>query len=274
MELVFSMEGGYIHIHCLLEATPGTTAFKCLRTYWHKRHGRVFLDKRELQNPGEGYAIYCNRQAIKTIVLTCNWPQTSPQNQTPNLTVNVSNTVHSVGCMIINSVHSVNCMVSNSVTGINSNYSSYTPLLPEYPAPVYDADNCCPCEEPPSLDSIPADVVAEIVAGEEMYSGQEFVVVDKLVDCKENMPGSNDHDACKNVDDNVKIDSSPTGTPDACGKSQKGGCFHARYNPAVSGNVVVMPGLLGGMAAFQNVVPSTTIRAGPRASPATATTAA
>lgn len=55
---------------------------------------------------------------------------------------------------------------------------------------MYVADNCYYDEEPPSLDSIPADVVAEIVAGEEMYSGQEVVVVDKQpVDCVENVPG-------------------------------------------------------------------------------------
>ena len=284
LTLDLSTGGGRVHIHCLLEASPGTTAFKWLRTYWHKRHGRVFLDKRELQNP-EGYAIYCNRQAIKTIVLTCNWPQ----NQTPNLTGNLSKTVHSVNCMVSNSVHSVNCMVSNtvhsvnctvsnSVTGISSNYSSNMPLAPEYPTPVYDADICCPCEELPSLD-FTAEVVAKIATGEECYSEQE-VVVDKPVDCIENVPGSSSQGSSnagygielldapeylipENYNTIVKIESPPPVTLDVGGKPQKGGCFHDRYNPAVSGYVFDMPGMLGCMAA--NVVaPPMPIRAGPQ----------
>ena len=252
-----------IHIHCHLKANPGWTAFKWIRAYWYKRHGIVKLDKRKkLVNP-EGYAVYCNKQAIRTTILTCNCQQQLPPQ--PPVPVPAPMIIGKFSKII----HSVDCMVSNSVTGINSNSTSYDP--------VYDVDICYQSEEPPYLDSFPADVVAEIAAGEE--TGQEVIVVDKLVDCKENMPGSNDqgsHDTGngielldapeylipENYDAIVKIESPSPGNRGGSGKSRKVGCFHARYNPAVSDYVVDMPGLLRYMAA--NIAPSTPIRAGPQ----------
>lgn len=148
LTLVLSAEDEYVHIHALLESTPGWTAFHWIRDYWHMRYGQVHPDVDELYNPG-GYTVYCDRQAIKTIVVTCNWPQ----NQTPNLTGNLSK-----------AVPSVYCPYGNSVYGINSNSRNNAFFDLDYPLPVYDADSCCPHDEPPELDSFPADFVGEFAA--------------------------------------------------------------------------------------------------------------
>lgn len=66
MRLDLSMEDGHVHIHVLLEATPGWTAYHWVRAYWFRRHGRVYPDKDELRNQ-VGYSIYCDRQSIHTM---------------------------------------------------------------------------------------------------------------------------------------------------------------------------------------------------------------
>jgi len=146
-------------VHCLIEATPGTTAFKWIRAYWHKRHGQVHLDKRELQNP-TGYAIYCDRQAVRTIVVTTNWPQT----QTPNLTGKFSKALPSIS----HAGHNSLCC------GFNSNSNCPVPdYEDEKDTIVLNDGGGRPYDEPPYLDELPDDVIAMILGDEDYSCGDD-----------------------------------------------------------------------------------------------------
>jgi len=265
LRLDFSMEKRHIHIHCLLEASPGWTAFKWIQVYWFKRHGQVHLDNRELQNP-KGYAIYCSRQAVKTIVTTCNWPQ-SLQVQSP---VQVPTLIGKFSKIL----YSVNCPSSSSVPGSTSN-STTSASVHGCPVPVYD-DTCHPYDTLPSLDSLPDEVAAAISTQAECHHGK---IIDDDTSQSVAKPVAGITAQChvtpsSNINDDNSAQMTQTYDVNDRGESRRGGRLRVQANSGgVKGCDDHNPGFKDYVMA---IIPVTiTSRAGPpRAAPVSVTPAA